>query len=96
MSICYEFLLCHTVKLEIVSREYTGGALTATLFSFLQSGDPLQLQIVKRLLEGCCAPLIDMIQSWVFEGYFRDPHGEFFVAEIANCRDDDLWHNGYM
>lgn len=68
-------------------------------------GDSFLHAFVMRILRRVSTPLFDMMSSWVFEGEFSDPHGEFFIVnKIGQANDKmtmyqnstlDLWREGY-
>jgi gamma-tubulin complex component 3 len=60
-----------------------GGALASCLEGHLRHGDPMVQALVSRTLRRVCVPLVDMLHRWVYEGELDDPHGEFFVADVA-------------
>lgn len=43
---------------------------------------PGDYAVVLELLFDSMMPMVDMIDSWLFEGCVRDPYDEFFVVEL--------------
>eukprot|EP00898_Chlorokybus_atmophyticus_P006935 jgi/Chlat1/7242/Chrsp58S06891 len=77
------------------TRGKMGGALASAIHAHAQHGDPVVHSFVTQLLRQVCAPLFDMVRSWVFEGELIDPYGEFFVVADPSVSETDLWRHRY-
>ncbi|KAK9807536.1 hypothetical protein WJX72_001944 [[Myrmecia] bisecta] len=74
-----------------------GGALVRAIDSLAQHGDPFVRACVTRVLHHVCAPLLDMIRKWLFDGRLENAPGEFFIS--AHPSDSGtggaLWRSRY-
>lgn len=71
-----------------------GSQVISSIFLLSHTGNPATQTIMLKALDTTSAALIQMIASWVMQGYLNDPYQEFFIAENL-LFEDDLWGKKY-
>uniref|UniRef100_A0A182J0B6 Uncharacterized protein n=1 Tax=Anopheles atroparvus TaxID=41427 RepID=A0A182J0B6_ANOAO len=76
-------------------REVKGGALASAVHKFIWHGDPMVRTISRELLQSACIPLQQMLTQWLTDGKIVDPHCEFFIEELTDVCNNQLWHDAF-
>lgn len=90
-----------TSRLQILAvltdglQHLSGGNLLSGLYRHTLHGDSRHSQLARKLLCSASRPWFDILFTWTTQGVLSDPHGEFFVTEIASVEDRHLWNDKY-
>ena len=68
-----------------------GGALVSAVFGAALHGDPAVAATLGRIAERAFAPILAMIEEWVFDGEIHDAYSEFFIrVDSATLAEDEV------
>ena len=77
-----------------ITPEMSGGPVLRALVEHSRHGDSNHVELVLSLLAASSLPWFEMLFYWVTQGLLPEKH-EFFVKEIPDVADCDMWRNRY-
>lgn len=76
-------------------RQFTGGHLLSALHKHSLHGNTIHAGLVRSILFKASRPWFEILYMWTTQGVLSDPWSEFFVVEVGDVDDKNLWKEKY-